>query len=791
MRKTVKKQLRFISHAALSLLIVAAFFLVGCQQALPESETVRDMADLSTYAAEGADATASASTTAAQRSTTTAATTSGTKKTVVVEEYYDDRFVSEPEISATSKLPQRTVQNISNYTFDEQDYKTATFKGGAESRTETYIRGIGGNQLNGNGGYGSLTAWQSATDSSYFRDLNITSKRSWDSGYTQEALENSAFTHATGSGFNAYLQSTIYPTGGAAGSPRVGGVNAIAEAIQGIKKYQVDRLTTAENLVCALLGNEFLYVGIDPTDGNYRRGHFDEDTITQWREWLKKRYGTVKRLNEKCGVNYTSFAEAWPEDSAYLRAEHFFYIRQSFYDVGKAAVEYSKSQNPNIRYGYAAYSSFDCAFGNDAYLDFLDYNTSNLYKQAWWDSMPSPYATFAYQLDNLASVSDKPVLLTEVGFTNGFTAESEAAAAREYLQTLAVCYMRPRVGGTYIFQFMDTFQEGQIYSTWGLVDCKDRSTVKAFDAVKQIYGNFKNMDSIYDGASSTPLVALTHRFVDRQIIGVGPGGAADPNTSVIAQVCYTNGIGVRALLGDSATDVENLDVDKVVLVDQLLWQKPDGSDDVAGALADFMEDGGKVLRMNSQMPVPMFGEGTALKANSMEELAKKHDNLVYEPKKTNTTSDYAGVWESVAPFVHGDFVAGKVKTEAKTVNESAVRVLEVKAKSNTAFVAADPTWQIQTQMVYKNGKMYLCLVNVGKEVINDITVTLGVNEGVQMNLHPQVLCADGNVSVSVPNRISYPSWIEEPSESKVSYGAFEIDNLNTYAFIEVGMAVVD
>lgn len=789
MRNSVKRN---AVRVVLCLFMVATFFLTGCQAAVSGTQSVVGSATLEGHGAEG-NAASSTSSASGGDSAGTNATSQNTDKTVVVEEFYDDQFVSYPEISATSKAPKRTMQNVSNYNFNEQEYKNFPFKGGSETRAETFIRGIGGNQLNKTGGYGNLTAWETATDKSYFQDLNVTSKRSWDTGYTQEKLEQSDFTHATGSGFSSFIDHTIHATGAQGGSMyRFGGVNAIQQAIKGIQKYQVERLTTAKNLVCALLGNEFLYIGIDPSTGSYSRGGYDTDTLTQWRKWLKERYKTVANLNRKCSVQYTTFAEAWPDDSTYLKNEHFLFSRKAFYEAGKAAVEYSKSKNPNIRYGYASYCSYGCAYGNDAYLDFLDYNTSNLYKQAWWDSMPSPYATFAYQLDNLASVSDKPVLLTELGFTNGFTAESEAAAAREYLQSLALCYMRPRVGGTYVFEFMSHHEEGQVYSTWGIVRAADRSTTKAFDALKQIYTDFKNMDYIYNNASSTPQVALTNRFVDRQTIGIGSsGGAADANTSVIAQVCYTNGIGVRALLGDGADDVKNLDVDKVILTDHLLWQNPDGSDDVATALVDFMDNGGKILRMNEVVPSPMFEEGNALKAKTMEELAAKHKNLVYDPQKTSSTSDYANVWKSVAPFVHGDFVAGKVKTEAQTVNESAVRVLEVKAKSDSLFVAADPTWQIQTQMVYNNGKMYLCVVNVGQEVIDDITVTLGINDGVTMNLHPQVICADGNVAISSPARASYPSWIEDASESAIQYGEFKINNLNTYAFIEVGMAVVE
>ena len=82
-------------------------------------------------------------------------------------------------------------------------------------------------------------------------------------------------------------------------------------------------------------------------------------------------------------------------------------------------------------------------------------------------------------------------------------------------------------------------------------------------------------------------------------------------------------------------------------------------------------------------------------------------------------------------------------------------------------------------------------MNTGDKVIDNVDITVGVNNGVHFNLHPQLMRGDKNVSVSSPSRANIPSWVDDTVDSKIAYGTISIRNLDTYAYINIGMAAVD
>ena len=341
-----------------------------------------------------------------------------------------------------------------------------------------------------------------------------------------------------------------------------------------------------------------------------------------------------------------------------------------------------------------------------------------------------------------------------------------------YLQTLNMFYMRPRVVGTYIFTYAPgPNPDAELGSrTWGMVSSDRSEKYPSFYSVSEVYNNFKYLDKFYNGASNTPLVAVSNNAVDnnKAITGL--------LSSNVTKALYANGVPVEILPIDDANRVSKLKSDKIVITDNYLYESPDGSNSVAKAINEAMNNGSKVLSYANKKEQSIYGK------NKLNLSDKNY--LVAE----TSTSAYESSWKILGKYIHADFIAGKIKPDSGKINENAVRILEAKAYNN--YRLGDSTWDLNMQMVYKNGHMYLCVVNEGKSAIDKVEITVGVNNGVRCNLNPQLMRGGGTVSVARPDRANIPSYIDKTMQSKIAYGTISISNLDTYAYIDLGMAIL-
>ena len=690
--------------------------------------------------------------------------------TETVIEYYDDEYTTDPGSWKTGVGGQRTVQNLPAFSFKEENYENVTYGGGTDTRTENFIRGMGiSSYYSPTKGWGGLPAF----DNQALNELGVNSRRCWG----ETARET--FTPAQGMTYVDTIHSDNWsdmPKTEFADGKK--GVSCFASSdyvniyMQHINDFLTNPAIFGKNLFCYLLGNEYRYF-LKNYSLNYAWSVYDATTLNDFRNnWCKSRFGTISNFNKLCDTSYNSFDDIMPEANKNVFYECWLYLRQTFRDKMRQIVTSAKQINPSIKWGYAAYFTKNNPLSDYLFLDFLDYSSENLYPyNASTDK--DDYKQFAFSIDNLVAWSETaPVLITEHGTPNGDTAESKAAAARLYLQTLNMFYMRPRVVGTYIFTYAPgPNPDSELGSkTWGMVSSDRSEKYPSFYSVSEVYNNFKYLDKFYNGASNTPLVAVSNNAVDnnKAITGL--------LSSNVTKALYANGVPVEILPIDDANRVSKLKSDKIVITDNYLYESPDGSNSVAKAINEAMNNGSKVLSYANKKEQSIYGK------NKLNVSDKNY--LVAE----TSTSTYESSWKILGKYIHADFIAGKIKPDSGKINENAVRILEAKAYNN--YRLGDSTWDLNMQMVYKNGHMYLCVVNEGKSAIDKVEITVGVNNGVRCNLNPQLMRGSGTVSVSRPDRANIPSYIDKTMQSKIAYGTISISNLDTYAYIDLGMAIL-
>ena len=693
-------------------------------------------------------------------------------------EYYDDQFTTNPGTWKTDSAGARSVQNISNYSFDESKYKSLSLNGGSDVRKEDFIRGVGASFWNTQGGYNRSPEIK-AIDEANLKTLNITSMRTWGEG-TNGVVDDS-YSRNTSLNVSQVLPESVYLDGSKNGASfQFSDLSAVTKIVS----LWIERLKSPairKQNKCILIGNEYRPIYLNSSKQWVLSG-YDAVTLSRFRnEWLKPRFGTISNLNKKCGTSYSSFSEIIPpqtlENDSALYYEFWLFQRSLFRNVFKDVISKMKSKYSDTAWGYAGYISNTDVYADNLYLDCLDYTSQNLYIGHY----NSNFHEWSFQMDNLAAWSKTaPVIVTETGWTSGTTDESKKKTARNYLQSLNLFYMRPRYVGSYIFTYSD-LESGDIIAndtTWGLVDGV-RNKKPSFDAVSQVYTDFKYLDKFYTGASNTPLVAISNMATDEN------GKGATNVSRKMAGVLYSQGVPVQVVPSDDAERIKSLKESKLIFNDAALYQSPTGKDDVGEALEKYMKNGGKVLRTVDSLPKSLYGVGNAFTASSVSALKSKYNQLQIKPAAAN---DQDKLWKVLSGFIHGDFISGKVSVKKNTIDENAARILEVNAYNNGTGVN-NPTWDIETKMVYKNGEMYLCLVNIGDEPIDNIDITIGVNNGVLCNLTPRLLRGDNNVSVSKPDRANVPSFVNNAKNAKISFGTLTVSNLDTYAYIYVGKAV--
>ena len=692
-------------------------------------------------------------------------------RTEYVYDYYDDQYTTKPG-QWSSPATQRTVQNLSNYNFDESKYQGISYSGGTNIRSESFTRGMGGTSYHATEKH-SLSEATKLLDDSNLRELNVTSKRFWGEGTT--SVLSSQYNYASNMNTSDVIIKQQFSDGSINGQAPL---FATSNAVDLIATSWINKLSNnsiRKQLKATLIGNEYRIYFENKTTRAYEFSGYDETTLKLFREqWCVSRFKTISKLNKLCGTNFKSFSEVYPNSgNPILFYEFWLFHRDTFRNVMTNVMKRVDNVYSDIKWGYAAIGSNTDPLGNHLYLE-MDYSSQNHYLN-WFDNLRQ----YSFQTDNLTAWSKTaPVLITEVGYRNGTTDESMAYAARQYKQNLNLLYMRPRVVGSYIFNYTCANADLVTNSnTWGMVK-PDRTKYPSFDAVAQIYADFKYLDKYYNGASNTPLVAISNQATTERLTG------QNFISSSLASILYAQGVPIQVVPSDDSSRFDTLKETKLIFNDAYIYQNPDGSNDVGKSLENYMNKGNQVLRTVDTIPQKIYGIGNSFTGSNTKQLESKYKNLDIN---SISSKNQTALWNTLGKFIHGDFISGKITSTKNRIDENAVRILEVQGFDIKGLV--DPTWEIEAQMVYKNGEMYLCVVNTSDKMIDKIDITLGVSKGVKCNLTPRIMRADGSVTVSRPERANIPSYVNSLDDCKVDFGTLTIENLDTYAYIYVGKAI--
>ena len=652
-------------------------------------------------------------------------------------------------------------------------------------RKKPFVRGVGEGVWHDTEGWGLSEATQ-RQDRFNYDELLINSVRSW--GFFPTDKDMQAYFERTGNtmiGTMGHAQAAPGPSAFADGTPA--GQNFfepdLAEKVYNILAYLAD-FKQLDGMECILMGNEQSYLGQN-ADGDYMLAGFDEDTQKAFKtQWLPDRFGTVKKLNEQCGLACKGFGDVFALENDRIKLEYWLFLRAGFEKIMEYSVNRLRSENPGLKFGYAKFMGRRNPSADDAYMRFMDYGTQNLYWQWYRDSN-----RFMVKLDELCGSSwEKPVYLTEYGMQNMYHMDGQKMAARRYKQTLTGIFMRPQSQGVQLFCYAGQYDAHTLEDpewSWGLT-WPNREKKLSFYAIKQLFHHFHQLEERFAGdMHNTPLVAMTNQLTDELTTGVY-------DCDKVCRVLYAKGIPVRFLQTDNLAGMTGCTTDKMLLMDTDLAQNPDGSEDVSQALADYLkEDGRAMLSLNAAVPYPHYGAGDVFTAENWNDLSAKFDGKV-KSEPVNTLNPNA-VWEKVAPFIHSDFAAGKVKTAKGASDETVIRILDsADYRGNYRWdwrheelPAGNQRWDVQQSLVFANGRVYHFLINMGDEEIENLTVTYGIAKNAEVDWFPQMLCMDGEVICHTNSEAEQPAWLAG-RECAVDLKTLIINGLDTYAVIDLG-----
>ena len=529
--------------------------------------------------------------------------------------------------------------------------------------------------------------------------------------------------------------------------------------------------TRQDRVPFVLLGNEYSLFSQNRT-GQYRLAGYGTDMLNDFRtNYLPARFGTIAKFRTETGATASSWATVNPNANTTVAYEFWRYLRQGFNEFMKIGYDAFKSVAPEIPVTYAALMGRLNPTCDDAGLNFLDYGGQNLYPN-WFED----FSGYAAKLDNLCSLNPgKPIMITETGQRTMFDDMSAQQAARAYKQQLALLFMRSQVQGIFSYSYSDFIWAGMSpddpQTTWGIVTGPYRTPKPTFFSVKKLYADFVRFNSRISKPSYTPLVTISNQFIDEMLTNGW-------NYNEICRILSAKGIPYRTMYSEDMHNVANYPTNKLILMDDILANNPDGSKDAKAGLKAFLnKNGTSMLSFSAKPPKSLYNNGAA---STWEEEYKAFAAGKVSLSSEDNVYQYDLAWDALAPFVQGDFVQGKVTPKANTIDNDAVRIIDL-------FSDTDPMalWDMQAHLMYSNGRVVLMLCNTSPMKLENIKVTVGINNGIKFYATPSVIGCDSDIVVSKAEAASIPEWV--PSTGVV-YQTINIDNFDTYAFIDLGVA---
>lgn len=510
-----------------------------------------------------------------------------------------------------------------------------------------------------------------------------------------------------------------------------------------------------------VLGNEQSLLAQNGNhEGNYEYAGFDKDTQKEFHEkWIPERFGSIKEFNRLCKTDYSSFSDIYPLENERVKTEYWLFLRNAFESFLESLTDKVKAVNPDMKFGYAKLMGRRNPTCDDAKLKFMDCNCQNLYWH-WYRST----ARFSVKLDELAgNAPDKPIYLTEFGLRNMFDIEDELIAERQYKQLLPIIFMRPQVKGVYIFTYAG--QNDYSHQTnnkpgdnpefsWGMV-WPDRTKRRCFYAVSECFQMFKKIDDEIPGLTVQPLAAITNQLTDELLTG-------KYTCEAIARPLYAKGVPLHCLPSDDTEAIRKTD-EPIILADEKLFINPNGTFGEGAALSDYLnaDSSHKILCLDKGVPTPMY------------DIPNSEDNRFEAKNKDINLLDPEEVWNTLAEFIHGDFLAGRCD---KSLPGNRVRILESDA--------GEFTWDIQQSLMFSGENVYLITVNTADAAVEKMSILIGSHIDTKLSFKPELLFAGNEVALKSDD-FKAPDWING-NDTFIEKNCLVVENLDTYAVIYIG-----
>ena len=689
---------------------------------------------------------------------------------------YGSQSIEDENYYTTFIASRTTVNNPYNESFDASSVDFSGYKGGQIVREKEFVRGIASGFRHGTEGW-NLSEATKLADEKNLQELAVTSVRDYTGGLNTQAGYDYYRLHGRtlSDTYGLNTGTGVLSNGKSGGHLWID--SSVLDSCTAIVTANLKSITDTTAMEVMLFGNEEQWAAqyVDENGnwtGEYYSAGYDTQTLTAFRtKWLKDRFKTVVAMNNALGTNFSSFESVDPDTNRKTKTEFWFFKRSVFENFYRLLYQSGKESNPSATLGLAKYIG-RTPDSDDAYLSFMDAGCQNLYAEGRGDMFW--YTAKMAQLRG--SVGNKKCYNTESGFiqsSNGaLTADSLGRAARLFTQEIALTYMEPQMQGIYAYNYSGE-EDLSINFSYGLTSPL-REKRPSYFAVRQIYNDIKKLDSIMTGASASVQVGITSRLLD-ELSGEGTNDAEK-----ILHPLASMGVGTTVVALDNPVAKESFDADRLILNDVVLHENHDGSDCAGTYLENYLKDvSNRIITFNGAVPRNYYGKSAAFSAESLSGLENKYPNFTYNAADK---SDYIAMWNVLAPFVHGEFVSGATAATAKTVDENAVRIVDMHTTADDSR-----RWDIQQRLLYKDGHVYLAIVNCSEKTIPQVAITLGINNGVSLNLQPGMLCCDGGASVCKPFKSLTPAW---SVNTKIRCGTVLINHLNTYAFIDLGLACV-
>lgn len=357
------------------------------------------------------------------------------------------------------------------------------------------------------------------------------------------------------------------------------------------------------------LGNNFAWSGFSGDLQGFGYGGFDEGTVAAFQETLARRFGSLDHFNQLTGSDRASFSEVLPPlglTPAPDFHEWWLFMRDGFAEFLKQGSEGLQAVGINRPSTYQEPTGvrWDPA-SERVRLPFADLVSANVfYKDA------RSWLRYCVTLDQvIAGAHGRPVLLTETGVDSLIhTPERQQSILT---RSVAFALLHPELAGIGLYEYCDDWQRGGDPKThsdrddrehWGLVDGY-RAPKPLYRTAVVLMSMLERNDQRLQEWQSPPEVLVSRQDLDWWKLR-GPSATRYED---VADQLYRLGVSFHLADVETLLALDPVRTPRLVVCDTFLSVDPDGSNNLAGHLVSYVENGGELLYLCSRPWQVLYG----------------------------------------------------------------------------------------------------------------------------------------------------------------------------------------